>query len=71
MDFLANYWGWLLVGGVVLWFVLRGRGMVCGMGHSHGETHSHVEHTEAPGPQGGANQQPAPQSSGHRGHGCC
>lgn len=37
IEFLGNNWLWILLGIGVLWFLVRGRGMGCGMGgHSHG-----------------------------------
>lgn len=71
MDFLANNWLWILLGGFALWFLMRGRGLGCGMGHSHGDPTSHTEHTEAPGHQGEANQQPPQPAPERRRHGCC
>lgn len=37
IEFLTANWLWVLLGVGVLWFLVRGQGMGCGMGgHSHG-----------------------------------
>ncbi len=76
IEFLTANWLWILLGTGLLWFLARGRGMGCGMGHSHGsepsrrgEADPHAGHTvgaRATHEHGGSGSAP-PRRRG----GCC
>lgn len=76
-EFLGNNWLWILLGIGVLWFLVRGRGMGCGMGgHSHGsepsrkgEANPHAGHAADTGAthQHGSSDSVPPRRRG----GCC
>ena len=71
MDFFVRNWLWILLGGFAFWFLVRGRGMACGMGHDPGDPPSHGDHTEAPSQPGDTTPQAPQPAPEHRRHGCC
>ncbi len=82
MEFLQNYWIWILLGIGAVWFLPRrgGHGMGCGMGshEGHGPRTEDERSARQTSPGGsaehaghGSSGRGGAGQGGHRGHGCC